>query len=1283
MKLKYIYIITICFCYFSLKAKENKKSIIEDTPQLKKAFQSLYEKIKAPQNQKTDYLIDFGTANSVTASDLKNLAVNGGTSILDQNTQNEVITKLDYFNSVNGYGGKNNTKLFAFTGRIILGYSNVREFDYAGTSNTKSESTKDEELFKALQLGSQSKNLSSPLYDSTFVQTLDSEWSNFKNLSSPKKTMVCFFVEAILIRAKQIDGQVVSRNDTYTPEREIVKSYFVLVWQNGLDAFDWYKINNEENKAQLTITYNVQGGFTQQSEFPAFVQKMQDFLSSNLVLDTPEKAIKFVQKTYASEKSLLLNMSFDKRKDLLTTIDKASTLRDCTPSPNEVSEKCGENAVLKLFETTPEAQFNDMLTLLKLPSSNDPQKMLLVSLCKKMTDVGYGGNSYGTLMAYINSFALKAYPIDFSSQNWEQIRADRFVRIDEGEDVGDHINIIILDEKTGKIKVQRKLITYIKNISYSTLSDHSIGYTTYNDFITIKLSDLELDPFTLIFVTNQSHVSSIAEGGITNDVSGNYEGNTYSGCYTTAYSLTYIDQKFKNKQTTDALVVLGSVASIVSGPGAAAVAIQQANILKAGYVAFEMATCVGNIIDAMAGIDPNSLEGTVLGYANMICIFFGGYKGVVGSAKSIGNLPETIKNVSTNITTTTQKIGAMKSFLPAFDAAESSLSAKAIYPKLKGFRDVCFRVLKNAGEDTKLFASNLDNISDNYKKYSLYNTSMSKIKNGNVTSAKIINSSKSNFVNTTAEFAEQIPNETIILKNNNSLTSIDGFTAGEVSTLSSKSNNIIELYNNNSGYTKGTALGDDVYLFEGNTVPQPLPSVVNLPKGKIIPFYPKYPAKGFALAFVPNEVSLISKAVLLVASSEVARDILEEEKLKDCDICKEERKIYCPQAQLLLTKVGITYKLAIKKLCDNLSLANTVSVFNTLTGTGFSIAEAQAFLNNINELSINTNHICNKIPFIDIGVLNAWELVYQAAQTETKLSSNYQKDMALLLQVKNLQSNSNVLNALGGESGLTIILQKHYTAPCNTCTNNSGNIHQNYISEYLRDVEFFVDTYGTSTTNNVSAVLNSSGMKSGQIWQVRGTAYMVKAIYEENRKNLTYFEGSTIAGPPTKNGCLPDARQQVTTSTGTKNRIIEFKSWAKANLDADEEDADSKGNPSESSFENLAKFLYKDPTKANSYTQFRCYIYNINDIADLEYYFDARKGTVTESYVKEVFQRLLYDKTTKQLTVQGEEIFGLIWGNVTFRTNLFNNKPLSDAKKDFTDSISNTSNSFYRFIKVK
>lgn len=94
-------------------------------------------------------------------------------------------------------------------------------------------------------------------------------------------------------------------------------------------------------------------------------------------------------------------------------------------------------------------------------------------------------------------------------------------------------------------------------------------------------------------------------------------------------------------------------------------------------------------------------------------------------------------------------------------------------------------------------------------------------------------------------------------------------------------------------------------------------------------------------------------------------------------------------------------------------------------------------------------------------------------------------------------------------------------------------------------------------------------------------------------------------------------------------------------------------------------------------------------MSKINYYFDAKKlagtnNTTKEDWVKTVFKDIMYNATTQTLKQQGNEVFEVIWGNEDLKAmfDLSDTAPKTPIEQ-FKDIISNTSNSFYNFIKVK
>jgi Pretoxin HINT domain/Fibronectin type III domain len=438
---------------------------------------------------------------------------------------------------------------------------------------------------------------------------------------------------------------------------------------------------------------------------------------------------------------------------------------------------------------------------------------------------------------------------------------------------------------------------------------------------------------------------------------------------------------------------------------------------------------------------------------------------------------------------------------------------------------------------------------------------------------------------------------------------------------------------------------------------------------------------------VPNEYRVNSK-------------VKSEEETQYCEICTRiTLKKVCDDMTNVFLKANQTvdplHAAGMAAICGSSLTQEEIGVLMVeLLKTAWTATAVSDFLKDLTVVGPNSPnaYLSANINSVNVNTLAAWKLVYSAKTTNFK--ENYRRDIALLNQVKDMLSTANatMLTTLGGQAGLKEILQKHYTAPCKTCENNAGNSHLRNMDGYLKDLQFFVSTYvSTTNTNQATSVLGGKGIRNSGVWQVRGTAFMLDAIHKPvSITNFTKFEDNLAVASPYTQGCNPDAREE--------KKIIEFKSWSPEDVVTEEEEESvSKKSPTKNMFKTLATFDYK-PNTYNSYTQFRCYMSNIDKMEDLVYYFDARNGKVNEGYVRNVFKQLLYvetvnanNETVGNLTAQGVEIFNIIWGQSVLRENLFPDINFSQTDniikpiglKQFKDKIASLSDSFYKFIKVK
>ena len=344
------------------------------------------------------------------------------------------------------------------------------------------------------------------------------------------------------------------------------------------------------------------------------------------------------------------------------------------------------------------------------------------------------------------------------------------------------------------------------------------------------------------------------------------------------------------------------------------------------------------------------------------------------------------------------------------------------------------------------------------------------------------------------------------------------------------------------------------------------------------------------------------------------------------------------------------------------------------------------------EGSTPTQHIGSNISNLNAGTVDAWKIVYEAANANSKFSDNYRRDMIALQQIKKMiaPNNAAMLTRLGEQVGLTEIIQKSYNAPCYTCS--TTGIERSNMSDYLKHVEYFAQNYGSITSS--SSVIGGQGMKSANLWQVNATAHMVRFMYDDKGISFspTSFEQSYTNPNP-----FPNCRVDAQIGTDPNKTVCEFKSWGTKGDEQNDEDKFDSGNYT--SFNRYKSMFWNLGLGYASTGQFRCYLQQIPSMGNLRYYFDAKRAGVDETYVKNTFKQMMYNPNgvdvngnPDRLTPNGKLVFEAIWGNTRgLKASLFTGINFSDPDaiikpiglRQFAERIAAISDTFYKFIKVE
>ena len=314
---------------------------------------------------------------------------------------------------------------------------------------------------------------------------------------------------------------------------------------------------------------------------------------------------------------------------------------------------------------------------------------------------------------------------------------------------------------------------------------------------------------------------------------------------------------------------------------------------------------------------------------------------------------------------------------------------------------------------------------------------------------------------------------------------------------------------------------------------------------------------------------------------------------------------------------------------------------------------------------------------LNINKIDKYFHGWRVADARVVGGKNTHNGMGRLLLTSNTNKGTNALNALSGRAGLTQILQSNRNAPCYTCSNTG--IERSYMNDFVKHTNYFADRYRNTT--NFSAVIGGQGMKSANFNQVNATAHMIRFIYDDGQLTNPTFVPTAFEGYYTNPNPFPNCRVDAQIGIDPNKVVCEFKSWGTRAYETDETVIDDPGKYTTaiSQFENFA-FGY------SSFGQFRCYLQQISAMDKLRYYFDEKRAGVTETYVEGIFQKLIYNETTKQLTPNGELVFDAIWGNTRgLKVDLFGGQTVDIvAKKIFIDDyVSKINSRFYSFINVK
>lgn len=175
---------------------------------------------------------------------------------------------------------------------------------------------------------------------------------------------------------------------------------------------------------------------------------------------------------------------------------------------------------------------------------------------------------------------------------------------------------------------------------------------------------------------------------------------------------------------------------------------------------------------------------------------------------------------------------------------------------------------------------------------------------------------------------------------------------------------------------------------------------------------------------------------------------------------------------------------------------------------------------------------------------------------------------------------------------------------------------------------------------------------------VEGNAFMLRSIYQKNLSISEFEKKVTINNQ--------DRYSDIVYNENNQTIMVDCKSWANNSIK-----------------DQIVKTSPKD-----NWGQFLDYLRRIDKMEKLEYWFDAKKLAGYDEIAVKIQVKNAINSTQNRF----EQVFQAIWGNQNLKEKLFpiTNYPNMNniqyeaaAKLDFATMVSNTSDSFYKFIKLK
>jgi hypothetical protein len=500
-----------------------------------------------------DFLIDFQSTMTPGDEFHQNTVQFGGTDIYTVAQKAALYTKLNTFNS-----SQSAVKLFVITGRFMLGYR-------ATTGVTASVAANEAKIINAM--ANKINSITPEQTDKKFIKDWISIWNQKRDSlkATNPKVLILFAIEGFFVDKNESLYRLESSGTLAIVDKisEFKKSSAYSLLNYGLPVIDWMKMNQT---TVITSVRNALTGTLDGTKVNTAVDLITTAWGQTLNLTDPANLVSTINGLPSSDIS---RIPITDRKQFLKTLGTPDVTWKYVRGTETVNLVCEEanNAVLKILESTPQTEADDILQHLDSELSPDPINVNLASqnlLCSLLAKAKYG-NCNNSLEKFVSIITkLMYYSTNISKNhkaNLEEIYYETQTLFSK-EYIGKSIyEIVHYPDNT--VGLTHKVVTNVQEAQLILSEEFSGEIDNGGRYETATIFSKKLHPYDWVIVQNLSDLEVIT---IPDAVPPQLNGSTIQ--LVPAIFLEYLgDVQFaeNGRQALKANVALVEIATLASG----------------------------------------------------------------------------------------------------------------------------------------------------------------------------------------------------------------------------------------------------------------------------------------------------------------------------------------------------------------------------------------------------------------------------------------------------------------------------------------------------------------------------------------------------------------------------------------------------------------------------------------------------------------------------------------------------------------------------------------------